>query len=195
MTTQIPDRPHGLDVPRGELLSSRVVTDIGVTFRRVLDVELTGYVVLDPQETLLLDGNARGVITFEDGVPTFAYDAVGDARGSRALAKLADPGPYRIDRYETDASALRELHRSDGAAAFRVPPGAPAEQLAGDAELAEATRRRAPDDRREVADADDPLAAFLSDEDRVEAIRTEARAEAKRRAAEWDLDDELRTEK
>ncbi|MEF8779968.1 MAG: hypothetical protein V5A46_04760 [Haloferacaceae archaeon] len=190
-TPPIPGRSHGLHVPEGTLLSSRVVTDLGVTLQRALETGLDGYVVVDPQETLLLDADTRGVITFSAGVPVFAYDVAGDARGTRALARLADSGPYRVDRYETDPEALGSLHDTDGAADFRVPPGAPAEQLARNAELAEETRRRTPDDRDDEEDEGDPLAAFLSDEERVEAIQAEARAEAERRAAEWGFDEEL----
>lgn len=193
-TSPIPGGSHGLHVPGGTLLSSRVVTDLGVTLRRALETGLDGYVVVDPQETLLLDADLRGVITFSRGVPVFAYDVAGDTRGTRALARLADPGPYRVDRYETDPKALGSLHDTDGAADFRVPPGAPAEQLARDAELAEATRSRAPENRGEEEGEDDPLAAFLSDEERVEAIQAEARAEAERRAAEWGFDEELANE-
>lgn len=191
MTSPTPDRSRELHVPRGELLSSRVVTDVGVALRRALEGELTGYVVMDPRETLLLDGDVRGVITFEEGVPVFAYDVDGDVKGTRALARLSDPGPCRVDCYETDGDALRSLHESDGAAAFHIPPGAAAEQLARDAELARATRRRAPDGRHERTDEEDPLAAFLADQSRVEAIQEEAEAEARRRAAEWGLDEEL----
>ncbi|AUX08980.1 hypothetical protein AArcSl_1349 [Halalkaliarchaeum desulfuricum] len=190
MTPPTLDRSRGLHVPQGELLSSRVVTDLGVSLRRALEEALTGYVLLEPQETLLLDGDVHGVLTLEDGVPTLVYDVAADERGSRALARLADPGPYRVERYATDPEAISSLHGADGADAFRVPPGAPAEQLARDADLAGATRRQAPD----VGESDgkaDPLESFLADEERVAAIQEEARAEAKRRADEWGFTEEF----
>ena len=190
MTGPTLDDSRGLSVPQGELRSSRVVADLESALRRALEAELTGYLLLEPQETLLLDGDVRGVLTFEDGIPTLAYDVAGDERGSRALARIADPGPYRVERYATDPEAIRSLHAPDAADAFRVPPGAPAEQLARDAELAAAARRQAPD----VGDSgedEDPLEAFLADEERVEAIQEQARAEAKRRADEWGFTEEF----
>ena len=190
MTAPTLDGSPELPVPQGELLSSRVVTDLGVVLRRTLEKELTGYVILEPQETLLLDGDVHGVLTFEDGIPTLAYDVAGDERGSRALARLADPGPYRVERYATDPVAVRSLHDADAAGAFHVSPGAPAEQLARDADLAAATRRQAPDDAESSGDGD-PLEAFLADEERVEAIQEQARAEAKRRADEWGFTEEF----
>jgi hypothetical protein len=39
------------------------------------------------------------------------------------------------------------------------------------------------------ATGQDPVEAFLADEERIEAIRAEARAEAERRAEEWGLDE------
>ena len=190
MTSPTLDGSRELHVPQGELLSSRVVTDLGATLRRVLEDGLTGYVVLEPQETLLLDGDVHGVLTVEDGVPTLAYDLAADERGPRALARLADPGPYRVERYSTDPGAIRSLHEADAADAFRVTPGAPAEQLARDADLAAATRRQVPDCGDNEED-EDPLESFLTDEDRVAAIQEEARAEAKRRAEEWGFTEEL----
>jgi len=47
-----------LRIPRGDLSSSRVVSDVGTTLARALDRELTGYATLVPQETLLLEGRA-----------------------------------------------------------------------------------------------------------------------------------------
>ncbi|TKX85377.1 hypothetical protein EXE43_13970, partial [Halorubrum sp. SS5] len=58
--------------------------------------------------------------------------------------------------------------------------------------LAERTREAAPDERlRDGADEDDAVAAFLADDERIDAIREQARAEARDRAAEWGLDDAL----
>ncbi|MXR43303.1 hypothetical protein GRX01_18435, partial [Halobaculum sp. WSA2] len=49
----------------------------------------------------------------------------------------------------------------------------------------------APADRRAAGGDHDALAAFLADEERVEAVRREARAEARARADEWGLGDQL----
>ncbi|ELZ59281.1 MULTISPECIES: hypothetical protein [Halorubrum] len=181
--------PGTLTIPRGTLLRSRVVSDVGTTLSRALDRELTGYATLVPQETLLLSGEARGVITFEDGVPVLAYNTVTDSGGPDALAELAVPGPYRVELYAVDADDLAAAHEED---ALRVAPDAAATEVADDADLAERTREAAPDDRlRDGADDDDAVAAFLNDDDRIEAIREQARSEARDRAAEWGLDDAL----
>lgn len=82
-----------LRIPRGDLLRSRVVSDVGTTLARALDRELTGYATLVPQETLLLEGDARGVVTFADGVPVLAYNTVSDSGGPDALAELAVRAP------------------------------------------------------------------------------------------------------
>ena len=61
-----------------------------------------------------------------------------------------------------------------------------------DAGLAARTREAAPDERLgDGADEDDAVAAFLADDDRIDAIREQARSEARDRAAEWGLDDAL----
>ena len=100
--------PPTFTIPRGTLLRSRVVSDVGTTLSRALDRGLTGYATLVPQETLLLSGEARGVLTFEDGVPVLAYNTVTDSGGPDALAELAVPGPYRVELYavEVDIDAL-----------------------------------------------------------------------------------------
>jgi hypothetical protein len=188
-------RPEGcsesaaLTIPRGTLLRSRVVSDVGTTLSRALDRGLTGYATLVPQETLLLSGEARGVITFDDGVPVLAYNTVTDSGGPDALAELAVPGPYRVELYAVDESGLAAAH---GEEALRVAPDAAATELADDAALAERTREAAPDERlRDGADEDDAVAAFLADDERIDAIREQARAEARDRATEWGLDDAL----
>jgi len=177
-------------IPRGELVRSRVVTDPGVALSVALDRSFTGYAVLEPQDALLFDADARGVLTFESGVPVLAYDTATDRGGADALADLAVPGPYRVELYELPAAELEAAHE---ATELRVPPGMPAERLAGDADLAARTREAAPADR--VADGEDddldPVTAFLADEEKVEAIRERARSEAARRAEEWGLADEL----
>ncbi|WP_434522658.1 hypothetical protein [Halorubrum sp. AS12] len=184
-----PAEPATLTIPRGTLLRSRVVSDVGTTLSRALDRELTGYATLVPQETLLLSGEARGVITFDDGVPVLAYNTVTDSGGPDALAELAVPGPYRVELYAVDASGLAAAHEED---ALRVAPDAAATELADDADLAELTREAAPEGRlRDANDDDDAVAAFLDDDDRIDAIREQARSEARDRAAEWGLDDAL----
>ena len=181
--------PATLTIPRGTLLRSRVVSDVGTTLSRALDRELTGYATLVPQETLLLSGEARGVITFEDGVPVLAYNTVTDSGGPDALAELAVPGPYRVELYTVERSGLAAAHEEE---ALRVAPDAAATELADDAALADRTREAAPEERLRAADdEDDAVAAFLADDDRIDAIRERAREEARDRAAEWGLDDAL----
>ena len=178
-----------LTIPRGTLLRSRVVSDVGTTLSRALDRELTGYATVVPQETLLLSGEARGVITFEDGVPVLAYNIVTDSGGPDALAELAVPGPYRVELYAVEAAGLAAAHEEG---ALRVAPDAVATEMADDAALAERTREAAPEERlRDTADEDDAVAAFLADDERIDAIREQARSEARDRAAEWGLDDAL----
>lgn len=180
------DAPE-LRIPRGTLLRSRVVSDVATTLSRALDRELTGYATLVPQETLLLEGDARGVLTFADGVPVLAYNTVSDSGGPDALAELAVPGPYRVELYAVDDEGLATVHEEE---ALRVAPGAAATELADDPTLADRTREAAPDERLADPEADDAdaVAAFLADDDRIEAIREQARAEAAERADEWGLD-------
>lgn len=176
-----------LRLPRGELVRSRVVSEPATALAAALERELTGYAVLEPQDTLLLDGDASGVLTFEDGVPILAYHAGTDRGGPAALADLAEPGPYRADLYALDRTDLQAVHDTPELA---VPPGMPAERLGGDPELADRTRGAAPETRREDGDGD-PVASFLDDEAKIRAIQKQAREEAERRAEEWGLDDEL----
>ena len=179
-----------LDIPRGTLVSSRVITGPGEALAEALDRELTGYVLFEPGDALLLDAETTGVVTFRDGVPVLAYEAETDDGGPSALGALSVPGPYSVDLFELPAAALSAAHE---ATALRVPPGMPADRLAGDPELAERTRAAAPADRLEddPEPAEDPVAAFLADEEKVAAIREEAQAEARERAAEWGLTDHL----
>lgn len=176
-----------LRLPRGDLVRSRVVSEPATALAAALDRQLTGYAVLEPQDTLLLDGDAAGVLTFEDGVPVLAYHTGTDRGGPAALADLAEPGPYRADVYALDHEDLREIHDTPELA---VPPGMPAERLGGDPDLADRTRDAAPAAR--LGDSDgDPVASFLDDEEKIRAIQQQAREEAERRAEEWGLDDEL----
>ncbi|SEH38591.1 hypothetical protein SAMN05192561_101391 [Halopenitus malekzadehii] len=177
-----------LPVPNGDLRRSRVLTDPGVALRSVLEAEMDGYLTLVPQETLLLGGDARAVITFADGVPTVAYNTETDRGGTAALADVALTGPYRVEVYELPPDALQAVHDDE---ALAVPPGAPARELADDAALADRTREHAPADRsvgKTPREEPSAVEAFLADEDRIAAIRDQARAEAADRAAEWGLD-------
>jgi hypothetical protein len=177
---------RGVDIPHGTLVHSRVVDGVGVALRGAFDRSLTGYAVLTPQAGLLLDEDAC-VFTFVDGVPVLAYDVASDAGGTDALTAVPADGPCRVDLYDLPERALATAHETT---ALRVPPGAPADHLAGDDALAERCRERAPDDRVDDP-ATDPLEAFLADEERIDAIREDAREAAERRAAEWGLDDHL----
>ncbi|MFB6096535.1 MAG: hypothetical protein ABEJ74_04020 [Haloferacaceae archaeon] len=177
-----------VEIPQGSLVRSRVVADPGVALADALDRELTGYAVLAPQDALLLDAETRGVLTFEDGVPVLAYERGSDSGGPAALGALAVPGPYSADLFELPAAALATAHESTD---LRVQPGLPADRLAGDADLAERTRAAAPDDRRDAPVEEDPVAAFLADEEKIAAIRADAREEARERADEWGLADQL----
>jgi len=178
-------------LPRGRLRKSRVVTDPREPLAELLDRGVTGYAVFEPQDSLLLDADGRGVVTFADGVPVVAYHTGTDRGGPPALADLAVPGPYHISVYELDATDLATVHE---VSELRVPPGMPAERLAGDPALADSTRRAAPAERPRAAgtesgDEHGAVEAFLEDEEKITAIQEQARQEAKQRAAEWGLSD------
>ena len=191
-STGVDGEPSELRIPRGDLLRSRVVSDVATPLATALDRELTGYATLVPQDTLLLAGEARGVVTFDDGVPVLAYNTVSDRGGPDALAELAVPGPYRVELYAVPDGALATAHREES---LRVSPGSVATALADDPALADRTRKAAPADRLDGTDDDpDAIEAFLADDDRIEAIREQARAEAEARADEWGLDGVLETD-
>lgn len=139
------------DLPEGRLLQSRVVPDPGETLADALDRPLTGYVVFEPEDALLLDTGGSGVIAFREGVPVAAHYGGTDRGGPEALADLAVPGPYSAEIRETDDDALAPLV---GEQDRRIPPGMAAERLAGDPDLADRTRTLA--DRRRVGTADPP---------------------------------------
>jgi len=126
-------------IPDGELLRSRVVTGLSATLEDALDRELDGYAVLSPRNALLDADDERGVVTFEDGVPTLAYHTGTDRGGPPALADIGSP-PYQLELYALDAGALELPHRTG---TLRVPPGAVAERLAADGELAARVREAA----------------------------------------------------
>jgi hypothetical protein len=178
----------GIVLPRGDLLRSHVVDDPAGPLRTALDRELTGYAVFESSDALLLDGERRGVLTFEAGVPVAAYEAGSDTAGPEAVAEFADPGPYRVELYELPASALAEVHEADD---LRVAPATPATEIADAPALAERTRAAAPTDRGDGDGESSAVAAFLADEERIDAIRERARDEARERAREWGLDDAL----
>ncbi|MFB6092392.1 MAG: hypothetical protein ABEK02_05215 [Haloquadratum sp.] len=174
-------------IPEGELCRSRTDADAGETLAAVLDRELTGYVVFEPQGSILFGDDERAVLTFEDGVPVLAYHPATDVGGDDALDALSGE-LFHADVYELPPAALAAAHRVE---ALRVAPTGPARRLADDEALVERTRRLAPDDR--LAEVADPSAveAFLADADRIQEIREEARAEAQARADEWGLTDQL----
>ncbi|MHB9288915.1 hypothetical protein ACKVMT_17945 [Halobacteriales archaeon Cl-PHB] len=180
-----------MKLPRGQLQRQRVVEDLATPLASALDAELTGYARLESQDAMLLAADGIGVLTFDSGVPVVAYHTGTDNGGPAALADLAISGPYRLELYELDGDVLEEIHAADD---LTVPPGMPAERLAGDHGLADRTRDAAParlvDRSAGAAGQREPGAveAFLEDEERIEAIRERAREEAERRAEEWGFD-------
>lgn len=174
-----------MKLPRGELLRQRTVTDLATPLETALDDRLTGYARLESQDSLLLDADGVGVLTFEDGVPTVAYHTGTDVGGTEALADIAVSGPYRVELYHLDRDVLAPVHETGD---LTIPPAAPAERLAGDPELAERIRETVPDSRLEDQQDTDAVAAFLEDGETIETIRERARDEAKTRAQKWGFD-------
>lgn len=174
-------------LPRGQLVRSRVVAEPATLLADALDRALTGYARLQPQDAVLLDAEGAGVLTFRDGVPVLAYHDGTGRGGAEALADLAGAGPFAAELHRLAPADLAAAH---DLADLRVPPGVPAERLAGDPDLADRTRAVAPD-HRDDADPTDPVVAFLEDDRKVAAIRERAREEAEHRAAEWGLDEAL----
>jgi hypothetical protein len=177
-----------MKLPHGRLLRSRVVSDPGTVLSSALDAELTGYARLQPQDALLLDADGVGVLTFKQGIPAAAYHTASDSSGSDAISAIAVSGPFRVELYELDGDVLAELHETDS---FTVPPGLPAEQLAGDPPLVERTREAAPDGRVEASSESsqsEVVESFLDDETAVEAVQDRAREEAIERADSWGFD-------
>jgi hypothetical protein len=183
-----------MNLPEGHLRKSRVVADPRDTLADALDRSFTGYAVFESQDALLLDAAGRGILTFADGVPRRAYHTGTERGGPPALADLAVPGPYHVAMYVVERTALAAF--ADGGNRT-IPPGMPAERLAGDPALATSTRRAAPAERsvdETTADTEPneestagAVEAFLENEEKIEAIRRQARTEAQERAAEWDL--------
>ncbi|MFC7204521.1 hypothetical protein ACFQJC_13420 [Haloferax namakaokahaiae] len=171
-------------IPQGALLRSRVVDTPADALERVLDEELTGYVVFEPQDALLLGSATRGVVTFEDGIPVLAYDTEADVGGRNGLDGFAVTGPHRVSIHEVGPEDLAEAHETTE---FQIPPDEPARVLAGDDALAERTRELAPASRLDDARDQSSVEAFLADADAIEEIQREAREEARSRAEEWGL--------
>ncbi len=172
-------------IPDGELLRSRVVSDLSSALEDVLERELDGYALLSPRDALLGTGEKRGVITFDSGIATLAYHTETDRGGPPALADLGSP-PYELELYALEAEELDVPHRDE---TLRIPPGSAAERLADDSELAARVRDAAAgsDERAEL----DAVEAFLSDEEAVADIRAAAREDALDRADEWGLSEAL----
>jgi hypothetical protein len=172
-----------MNVPEGNLIRRRVVTDFATPLSNALETSLTGYARLEPGDALLLDADDVGVITFEAGVPVVAYHAGTDTTGPAAISDIAVANISRVELYELDSELLAGIHDQQ---ADRVPPGLPAEQLAGDSDLVERTRERAPASR--CSEDDDSLAAvetFLENDERIDEIQQRARSQATDRADEW----------
>lgn len=179
-----------MNLPQGNLVRSRAVSDPGKPLETALADRLDGYLVLESQSSLLLDEEVAGVVTPADGVSILAYEERGAARVAAALSALTDPGPFRAKLYAVDGAAIERVHgRDDGRLA--MTPGAPAERLADDPALAEQTRERAPDNRLDASEDHDAVASFLAGEERIGAIRKRAREEAVTHAEEWGLTDQL----
>lgn len=177
-----------MKLPRGRLRRRRIVADVGTVLANALDARHTGYATLTAQNALLQSVGGAGVVIFEDGIPIVAFHTGTDRGGPLALADIAGGCPYRLELFELDASILSTF---DEATALRVPPGMPADRLAGDPALAARTRSSASAAHRRLAPdpgtADQPGAveAFLADQEKIEAIRDRARREAERRAENW----------
>jgi hypothetical protein len=180
-----------MKLPHGTVVAERVADDYGVALRAAHDEALTGYLVLEPSATLLLDEDGAGVLTVVEGVPLLASHTGTGRVGADALADLAGPGPVKVERRAVDASALTAVHDTDGADALAVAPGEPARALTGDRDLAAAARDRASPDHPGRDATADPLESFLANDDRIAELREDAREEARRRADEWGFVDEL----
>lgn len=208
-----------LPVPRGSLLRAHTVASLAAPLSRALAAERTGYVVVESGDRLLSTDAARGVVTLAAGVPVLAYETRTRRGGTDALDALAASAPPRVEVYRTEPGALDAIHdRTDcrvspGAPARRLTDDerlaaetrarAPADRVSGDTLADEAPTdagvgpgSASESDATRPASADasvtpTALGAFLADDERVSALRTAARAEARDRAAEWGLTDEL----
>lgn len=163
-----------------ELVHARTVADPGAALADALERTLTGEAVFIPTATGLLDDAARGVFALDDGVPVRAYHTGTGRGGGDAVADIADAGPYRVEFYAADRPVCR---------GGPVAPGVPAEVLGDDPALAERTRVAAPEDAPAPDQSADALAAFLADDESIEAIKERAREEARSRAQRWGFED------
>ncbi len=171
-----------MSLPSGQPCFDRVVMSVDEPLAEALERELTGYGVIIPQAGLLGEATGKGILWFDRGVPCSARHTGTGRTDSEALADIAETGPYRVRLVDV---VLPETVRERDSLA----PGAAAERVAGDPELAERTRRAAGGTASTDPDAElDAVEAFLADEDKIEAIQQQAAAEARTRAAEWGFD-------
>lgn len=178
-----------LSIPRGRLLRSQCVPDIRAVLIAAFERELTGYTIVEPTEPPLRDEQGTVVFTYEHGLPLCVYHTESGRGGQRVLSELAAIGPYRLDLYALSTDQVRPLcERTE----LRVPPVLPAERLCGDPELADRVNRRLSESETigaiEEHETTEGVAAFLDDAAGIEAIKNAARAQAERKATEWDLD-------
>jgi hypothetical protein len=175
-----------MTVPGGQPTFDRVVTGLDEPLGAALDRSLSGYAEVVPQAALLLDASGSGVLWFENGVPTHATHTGTGATGADVLAELAATGPYRVRLVSVSPETLVANRPANAT----LPPDAPAERLAGDESLAARTRERAGVSSAPATDDSlDAVEAFLADDEKIRAIRDQARAEAKRKADEWGFDE------
>jgi hypothetical protein len=167
-----------MSLPEGQTCFDRVVMAVEDPLREALDRELTGYGVIVPQAGLLGEGSGEGVLWFEEGVPVDARHTGTGRTGTEALADMADTGPFNVRLVEATLPPAVDERES-------IPPGAPAERVAGDQALADRTREAADDTGEDPGAELDAVEAFLADEEKIEAIQEQAAAEARRRAEEW----------
>lgn len=166
--------------PDGQPRFDRVVMSVADPLQEALEAELLGYGEIVPQAGLLGDEAGCCVVWFDDGVPVSARHTGTGRTDSAALADIAETGPYRVKLVAVeDPTAVR---KSD------LAPGAVAEQVLGDTDLADRTRERADADGSGPGEDElDAVEAFLADEEKIEAIQKRARLEARQRADEWGL--------
>ena len=179
-----------MNISEGQLKRSQVVAEFGPVLAELLAEQLTGYSRIEPGDSVVLEADGAGVLTFNSGVPVAAYHTASDATGEAALEELSRLGPFSIEVYTASTAVLNTVQETDAAL---IPPERPAELLAGDPTLADRTRAQAStaqlDRTREATE--EALISFLSDEKRIEQIRREAKQQARRRAQRWGLDAEL----
>lgn len=162
------------------LVESRVVTDLTPVLTKLFEDELTGQLVVEPADSLVLESEQGCEITLVEGIPRAARGVDSGRAGNTALESVGTLGPFHIEVYTMD-----DLEWEQSAV---IGPERPAELLGGDTALVKAIRETSPE-QIEDSSGTDGLADFLADTDRIESIRSEARREAQQRAAEWGFDD------